>query len=198
VILQRFAFLLPLLFLSSCGYKLAEEERPPERETVSVPYVVGDAAGQFTNELIRELGTAGYQVENKEGNLILKVSIIQDGSERIGFRYDRDDSDGKRQNRLINVESRKVVTAQVTLLDGISDEILLGPINVICDADYDYVDFDSPRDLAFTDLQGQRLQTINFSLGQLDTIEGAQDDALIVVYRRLAQRIVDGLVNHKW
>jgi hypothetical protein len=45
------------------------------------------------------------------------------------------------------------------------------------------------KELAFHDAQGKRKKTINFSLGQLDSVEGAQDAVLTPIYRQLAQKI---------
>jgi hypothetical protein len=187
------------LFLASCGYHLAEEDNVQKVASITIPYVEGDSGGQFTSELIKQLSESGVFVSsNKEGSLILKVKIVQDGSERIGWRYARDNHLGHREDRLMNVEGRKVIVAEVSLLDGITQKVLLGPTNVKSDADYDNVDYDSPRDLAFISEDGVPETTIHFSLGQLDTIEGAQDGALLYVYRKLAQRIVDGIINQRW
>jgi hypothetical protein len=39
---------------------------------------------------------------------------------------------------------------------------------------------------------------IDFSLGQLDSVEGAHGDSASVVYQALARKIVEGLLTQKW
>jgi hypothetical protein len=53
------------------------------------------------------------------------------------------------------------------------------------------------RDLSFVDPHHQLLSINTFSLGQLDSVEGAQDDVLTPLYRCLAQKIVDGILQHQ-
>lgn len=187
---------ISLLFLSSCGYHVVEDESPDFVSTITVPYVVGDSAGQLTAELVGQLSSEGFRCLPNDGNLVLKVVIIQNENERIGYRYEREHPSGKLTKHLLPVESRKNVTAEVTLINAATDEVLIGPSIVKADADFDYVLFDSIRDLSFISPGGHREKTIRFSLGQLDTVEGAQDDATLVVYRHLAAKIVDGIVNH--
>jgi len=76
--------------------------------------------------------------------------------------------------------------------------VVIGPIFVKADSDYDYYDPESIRDLSFVTNQGYRIATINFSLGQLDSIEGAVDDVAVPVYHSLAQKIVDGIISQNW
>jgi hypothetical protein len=163
---------------------------------VTVPYVQGDSDGSLTNELIRALAASGtFECVRQGGRYVLKVAVTADSSQRIGSRYDREDPSGKLKKNLIPTESRRTLTAEVSLIDAATDEILVGPAVVEACAEYDYVDSSSITDLSFVDPGGGRRTVINFSLGQLDSIEGAQDDASAPLYRRLAQKIVDSLTN---
>jgi hypothetical protein len=62
-------------------------------------------------------------------------------------------------------------------------------------ADYDYVDSNSIRDLTFRSGHHQHEKTLDFSLGQLDSLDGAHQDASAPIFRLAAQKIVDGLLN---
>lgn len=187
--------LFALLALTSCGYHVAEDETPSFASTITVPYVLGDSAGQLTSELVSQLSAEGFSCLPHDGTLLLKVIIIQNENDRIGFRYEREHPSGHLTKHLLPVEGRKMVSAEVTLVDTTTDEVVLGPSIVKADADFDYVLFDSIKDLSFINESGRREKTIRFSLGQLDTVEGAQDDATLVVFRHLAAKIVDGIVN---
>ena len=63
------------------------------------------------------------------------------------------------------------------------------------DATYDYFDQNSLRDLTFIDLQGDVQTSVAFSLGQLDSVGTAGEDAIYPIYRILAQKIVEGIIG---
>jgi hypothetical protein len=187
-----------LLLFSSCGYHMDGSEDFEGRRTVTVPYVVGDSAGQLTNELIRQLSVSGvFECVQNSGQYILKVIVFSDGSDRIGFRYDRK-NDGKLKKNLMPVEGRRTISAEVTLVNSATEEIEIGPVIVTADADYDYIDSNDLYEVAMVNSKGKVQSTISFSLGQLDSIEGAQDDVAVPLYRHLAQKIVDGIIIQKW
>jgi Lipopolysaccharide-assembly len=182
-----------VIVLSACGYR-AEGGRSGHVTTITVPYVQGDAEGELTDQLIKQLSASGrFEVVQRGGCLCLNVSLIDNSSERIGYQYSRDDTKRKLHKNLLATENRRLVTAEVTLVNTVSEEILLGPSLVKASAEYDYIDSGSLRDLTFINSQGKKEKTLTFSLGQLDSIEGAQDDAAVPLYRALAQKIVDGV-----
>jgi hypothetical protein len=63
-------------------------------------------------------------------------------------------------------------------------------------SEYDYVDSNSILDLTFSNPTGKPETVLDFSLGQLDSIEGAHDDSAIDSYRHLTLQIVEGLLAH--
>ena len=129
--------------------------------------------------------------------MILEASITGDGDERIGFRFDRNPQSGELRDNIIGTENRRTIIAVVTLIDTSTHTAVLGPQTVKADADYDYVDSNSIRDLTFITDRGIPEKVLDFSLGQLDSVDGAHDDASTVIYRHLAQKIVDGLLIQK-
>ena len=86
-------------------------------------------------------------------------------------------------------ENRRTLTAQVTLTDTSTEKVVIGPVNITTSTDFDYIDVNSLKEVSFINAHGNREKTISFSLGQLDSIEGAQDAALTPIYRQLAQNI---------
>lgn len=186
-------FLYLFILLAGCGYQFQERE---DRLTLSIPYVQGDNEGQLTNELIRQFAYSGaYSYVKEDGNLILKVAILGDTTEKIGFRYDRNEFTGKLETNLQPTEDRRTVTAEVILINAATEEVVTGPTIVTAFSDYDYTDINSIRSLSFFTPGGKRQTVLNFSLGQVDSIEGAQDDAVAPLSRQLAKKIVDGILS---
>ncbi len=191
---SRLIFLLSLLTLglvTSCGYHTYQ---PGDKTTVSIPYVEGDEQGELTSELIHQLDESRlYTFVREGGDLILKVSVVGDENEIIGFKFNRHTNSGEIERNLMPTENRRNLAAEVTLVTA-TDEVVLGPIKVTASADYDYIDVNTVRELAFINEDSQkREKTINFSLGQLDSIEGAQDNVLKPVYHRLAKKIMSAV-----
>ncbi len=184
-----------LALLCGCGYHSEGGEDKGKVVTVSVPYIKGDGEGLLNSELVKALSASGmFDYVQNGGELILEAAIVADGDERIGYRYDRNPTTGKRRKNIVGTENRRAMSAQVSLIDAYSHEVLVGPQVIRSTSDYDYVDSNSIRDLTFTTPQGVPERVLDFSLGQLDSVEGAHDDTNEVVYRLLAQRIVDGLI----
>ena len=184
---MRLLATLLLLSLTGCGYHAVASD---DIATISIPYVEGDNQGQFTAEIIRQMTNYdAYDFVRNEGDLILQVTLVGDQNDIVGFQYDRTIKKGKVERNLMPMENRKILTAEVTLTDSCSGEILLGPLKIAATADYDYIDVNSLKSVSFIDSHGKREKVVNFSLGQLDSIEGAQDAVLTPVYRQLAQKI---------
>lgn len=186
------AFLL-LLCLTSCGYRAEKQE---EKIAVCVPFVKKDNEGQLTSEIAHQLAqNSRYSYVKEGGDVVLKVEIVSDSANRIGFMYDRHPFSGKLKKNLFSTENRRTIEAEVTVLGLQEDKPLFGPTRVSASSEFDYVDINSLYDLSFIAPNGKREKVLNYSLGQLDSVEGAQDDALFVLYRVLAQKIVAGLDN---
>ncbi|MES2344352.1 MAG: hypothetical protein V4494_00225 [Chlamydiota bacterium] len=187
-----------LLLLAGCGYSFQEKENPLAGRTITVPYIEGDFEGKFTDELIRGLAASGaFRPLQKDGDLLLKVKVISIVNTKIGYRHHRDDTTGRIRKRLMPTEDRRIIKAEIMLIDQISGAVLIGPEMVIASAEYDYVDPDSIRELGFIDAEGRPRVVLDFSLGQLDSIEGAQDDVNTPLFRLLSQKIIDGILYEK-
>lgn len=184
--------ILCLLFLAACGYHMERGEKI----SIAVPYVIGDHEGALTEALARAISrTANFQYAKEDGDWVLKAKILKVNNDRIGYRYDRDDKSGKRRDNIIGTENRKEITVEVSVIDATTNKLIAGPQVIKADAQYDYVDPNSLQDLSFIDpATGKRVTSIAFSLGQLDSVGSAGEDAIFPIYRILAQKIVDGLI----
>lgn len=185
--------------MGSCGYRFQEDKSTEKVVTISIPYIKGDIEGQLNMELVRVLSSdPHFEYRQNGGMVVLEVAVVNDDDERIGYRYDRNPSTGHRRQNIVGTENRRNLTVEVKLIDSYTEEVIIGPVHVKARADYDYIDSNSIRDLTFTNSAGRTQTVINFSLGQLDSTEGAHDDAAVPIYRQLAQKIVDGIVSQGW
>lgn len=181
--------------LSSCGYHFTPTTYEGDRVSISVPYIQGDPEATLNNQLTSTLARSGrFDCVQSGGDFMLQVVILSDTNSKIGYRFDRDDVTGRRRQNILGIENRRSLVTQVTLYDSHSGDVLFGPVAVTSQVDYDYVDPGSPRDLNTTTSSGT-IPTIRYSYGQLDTVEGAHDDASPPMYQGLSQKIVDSIIH---
>lgn len=184
------------LLLTGCRYHFQEPMISDHPTTISVLPIAGDDKDYLNAALVRELAKVPHlEYRQRGGVLQLQVAMVDDDHHRIGYRYDYSPYTGHRRKNIVGIENRRELTVAVKLIDTATDEVLLGPIRVQGTAEYDYIDPDSVRDLTFTNSSGQTQTVINFSLGQLDSAEGAHDDAGVVIYEQLAKTIVSGVLT---
>ena len=132
-----------------------------------------------------------FQVEQSGGKYRLKVELLSDTNDRVGFRYDQDNSEGRLEKNLLGVENRRTIEAKVFLIEAATGKEVVAGEKVTASVVYDYTDPGSPRDQLFS----EKDPIIQFSLGQLDSYEGAFDDCSRSIYRQLSQKIVMGLIG---
>ena len=190
---RQWFYVLTAIVLSSCGYRYTSEDAvvPAATIRVTVPYISGDVEAIFNNELVYQLSASGHFVcVPANGDYILQTTIVSDTQSRIGFRYDTDNVRGSLEKNLLGVEDRRSVKAEIVLIEAGSGKIVIGPVEVFSDVDYDYTDPGSPRDLLYNSSS-----IMQFSLGQLDSYEGAFDSSSRNVFRKLAEKITEGLIQ---
>lgn len=178
-------YLFIFFLFSGCGYRTANVCKV----SLSVPYVIGDDSGILTKEIVYEMTKAHLRYLQDGGDRILKVQIIEDYDDQIGYRYDRN-KDGSLKKNIMSTENRKHVKAKLELMEG--EKSVFSKI-VQVDMDYDYVIQDSLQDLSFIAPNG-RQTVLSFSLGQLESIESAEVAAKEALYKKLAKRIVEVLL----
>lgn len=167
-----------LVMLSGCGYQLSQSMRDGKQVTLSIPYVVGDADGRLSLEIVRAVSTLpSYRYVPYGGEQILVVALADSREENIGFRYDRK-KDGKRKKEIVPTETRLFVEAKVSMVDATTNECLWGPVSIQETTDYDHFYY------------GHHEVNV-FSLGQLTDREAAKEAACAPLNQRLAQQIVD-------
>jgi len=175
------------LLLSSCGYHSTTSSTA--LHTLSIPYVRGDEEGLLTTALIAEMDQMGlYDYVSSSADFELKIALVSDSEEEvIGYRYNRSHHGHIEQN-LMETENRRHAAAEITLYKVDDPVPILGPLVVTAFAEFDYIDISSLHELAFTH-HGKRAKVIDFSQGQLDSIEGGQDNVRVPLYSVLAKKI---------
>jgi len=155
-------------------------------KTINVPYVEGDKDGKLTASIIRELDNSagGLAYQQHASELMLRVEIKDTYNENIGFRYKKDES-GDSFNDIIQVESRMLAKAEVSVEEALTGRTIVGPVVLDAHVDYDY------------DIDSNRSNLIDFSLGQMTTNENAADIARDPLNHALAVMIVS-YINHIW
>ncbi len=190
------ASLVLLLLISGCGYHWGFDYPEGRRPSVSIPYVKGDDDGSLTNELISQLSSSGLVVvRNHSGEYRLNVSILENQNDSIGYRRDPQRIKNKIYHQLQACEGRRRLVTEVSLCKG--EEIVSGPHKIAADVDYDYVDGDSYPQLTFVSSHGETEVVLPFSLGQLESIEAAQEASTRPLYRKISQKIVDA-ISSEW
>jgi hypothetical protein len=187
-----------VILLTGCGYRWQPDYPEKIRPTITVLFVNGDEEGFLTAEIISCLSVSGLvDVIHRGGDYRLEVFIKAGGNETIGFRRDPQKVDGKVRKNLLACEGRRAMAIEAILFRGNSQEIAYGPYLITADVDYDYVDGDSVQDLTFLGPDGKLITVLPFSLGQLESVESAQEAAGRPLYCRVAQKIVDA-ISSEW
>jgi hypothetical protein len=191
--MKTFFFCVLLIICFGCSYRCQLPEEINGR-TVNIPYVRGDTDGLLTGALVYQLAATGLvEYKQAKADYELQVNILNVENYKIGYRKERK-PDGKRRKNLIPVEGREKVIVEAYLKSTLTGETLWGPRIISADADYDYVDEDTLKDLSFINKEGQRQSILAFSLGQLESVSCAQEAAFRPLYQRLAKNVVNALI----
>lgn len=169
--------LLFLLCLTGCGYCWGRGGVVEEYQSICIPYVDGDYDGHLTNFLIREVTTNGnLRYQRTGGQIALRVVIRDIRVDNVGFRYDNEVL-ADRKNTVVPTETRITALAEVTVYETCGDCVVIGPDLVTAHIDFDH-DF-------YSNEGGVNV----FSLGQLNDLDLAEQEAYRPLYRELAKRI---------
>lgn len=182
--------------ICSCGYRWTPEFSQKIRPSLVIPYAKGDDDGTLTAEVVRSITASGIaNVVPYEGDFRLQISITNMQNQTVGYRRDRQKVSGEIKKNIVGCEGRRIIQAEVILFESDSEKIAAGPYQIVADTDYDYVDGDSFQDLTFVNSQGILTTVLPFSLGQLESVESAQEAASKPLYEKLAQKIVDTIFS---
>jgi hypothetical protein len=172
-----------VLVFSNCGYRAGSGSPLSQYSSISVPYVEGDEDGRLTAAIVQRISETGaFKYEQEGGDLMLKVRLVSQRTENIGFQYDRQ-NDGSLSKRVVPSEARLSVRTECSVVENGSGRVLLGPTELDSSVDYDY---DPYSNFANSNV---------FSLGQLTAPEAAQEASRRPLDAQIAHQIVD-LISH--
>jgi hypothetical protein len=180
---------LILFLLTGCAYHYAFYENS---YSLHVPYVTGDEKGILTNEIIRALssGSTHAYLNEDQAQILLKIEIVEKNYNTIGFQQVMAKDQPKKS--LVPIEERTFLKAKVHL-ENKQGCPLIDPYYISAYYDYDFVQQDDYNDLSFVNNEGIRETVLKFSLGELESLPSAQEAAVVPLYRKLAQKIIDSL-----
>ena len=189
-LLRPLCLVVTSLALASCGYRVDQSNAV----SVDIPFFKQDTDGMLTTRVISELSRTGaYYYSEKSPKYELRGEIVSSSTDNIGYQYRRKDASTKLEDRLVPNEGRRTVKAKITLIDLASGAPVYGPVTIEASSDFDFVDPDNYYDLTFEPPGAPTESVLDFSLGQLDSREGASISSLDPAYRALAERIADTL-----
>lgn len=178
-----FCFFSILLLFSGCGYHLNRGNLSENYQTIFIPYAEGDQKGELTQAVIKKISTSGaLAYVTCGGDLKLEMKLVDLDDENIGFRYDRKKS-GRLTHSLIPAETRLKGGVELSVIETSTGKIVRGPTLIHASVDYDHTFYTS------------RKKENIFSLGQLDDIDAATEAGMIPFNQKLAEKIVDYLIN---
>lgn len=162
---------------------------------VSIPIIYHDDNGIFRNLLAKEISLSPDFVYKNRSSISLKLTRVEDEREVFGYMWDRDPISGVRQDRLYPSEERRYLTYKVELIDEATEKEIVPSFTVSTSNHYDFVNPTSLRNIEFTLPDGSEQTVLQFSMGQLDSEEGAQSQSFISDYQSLARHIVFNLTK---
>lgn len=176
---------------SSCGYKLSYSQGEPYKR-YSVMYQGCFEDPSLTYAIVKNLSeNSRWLFDKNSPEYLLVIEQIDQQSAPIGYKYDIKEKTQMPINRLIPIEGRKNVKIFCNLLKNNEEKSSIKKFSIEAASDYDFVNFDNFRDLSFIDKQGVPQTVLQYSLGQLDSSDGAQAAAIKASYLKIGRKISD-------
>jgi len=181
---MKSALVLIFVLCTSCGWHFSDSYKTSSNRTLSIPYAQGDGDGLMTAEIIAQIEKEGsFSYVQDGGHYLLEVVLLDSQSDTLGYRWDPNKlANGKR--KVIPNETRRRLLAKVSVLESLSNKVVLGPAYIVGEAEFDHQYYNLNHNIN------------NFSLGQLTDIDTTYDVVDIPLHRDLARKIALYLENH--
>ncbi len=181
-----------LVLFAGCGYKHYPVD---DSFTFDVPFIQGDKDGQLTSLVVEALSKSPFlQYNPSHSQLKITAKIQGNEFEQIGYQYRMQDNDSAVQHRLVPNEGRRTIKVEFTI-QGLPNTKPLS-FQIHGSSEFDFVDPDSFKDLAFYTPEGQLRAVLDFSLGQLDSEEGAKLASFGPAYKEIAWKFHESLSRY--
>lgn len=183
----------------SCGYRAvsAVSGADGEQVAISVPLIETDNEGILRNQLAEQLSASGKYCYSSSTNTRYQLIVKNksDATEQIGYLWDVNPKTGERFTLLYPNEGRRLSTFEVSVYDTHKKKTVVPAFRVSSHVDFDFVNPTDPKDIVFTDLQGQKQTVLQYSYGQVDSEEGAKLESYQPLYQHLAKQIIMNLLR---
>jgi hypothetical protein len=191
-------FSVIVLSLTSCGYKTAGLHLGNDSVVeISIPVIKQDPNGTLRNALAREISfNRSLRYKTSGAKYELKVNIEEDTDSIISYMWDREPETNQRLGVFYNSEGKKEVIAKTELINTKTKEVVVGPYYLNASVIYDFVNPTVAATLSFQEPDGTEVSALQYSLGQLDSEEGAQEEASNPAYRLVAEKIISVLLKN--
>ena len=188
------AWLVACCLLAGCNYTSPSNQFGDEVAVMTVPLIRGDEDGYLRIGLAREISqTPGYAYSSSDGSYRVDVKIVKDSAETIGYAWDEKPITGEFIQRLYPNEARRNVKAMVSVTDIQQNKVVIDPFEVVASTDYDFVNPTALKNIEFTGVDGEGHSVLQYSMGQLDSEEGARGEAFAALANNLSKMIMGAL-----
>ncbi len=188
---------LLVLLCSSCNYGIAKLDIDGASviET-TIPVIKKDPRGILRNQIAREMSfTNSIQYKDRKAKYKLLVTITEDATSKITFMWDRNPKTNADLEVFYPTEAQREMVAKVELVDAKSGVAVIEPFFLKADSIYDFVNPTVPGTLEFNDPFVGDVSILQYSLGQLDSEEGAEIESYEPAFEMLAKKIVSRLAK---
>lgn len=183
---------------ASCKYQTAciqSNQSQPVQTSIAV--VKKDPNGYLRNFVAQEMAkTPCLDFKQWDAKYELKIDIVGDRCSKISFMWDRHPGTNIRKEVFYNSEGSREIVAKVQLVDARTKKIAIKPFFLRTFADYDFVNPTNRSNIEF-DEDDRAASILQYSLGQLDSEEGAKIESYRAAYQRLAEKIVSRLAKSR-
>lgn len=177
---RRIIFIISICCLnSSCEYHFFNKTNLPY--TIFIPYIEGDINGNLTNILIQRIAELGYFIPvSGISDFIIEARIKSNVIDTIGFQFAPKNGD----RTIIPNENRHTIELEFSILSGKTQQKLFGSYFIKESIDYDFLD-QYPCKHSIPNKES----TVNFSLGQLDSREGALASSAATLFHKITDKM---------
>ena len=192
---KYFILSLATILCNSCNYGLAKLDIDGASviET-TIPVIKKDPRGILRNQLAREMSfTNSIHYKDRNAKYKLLVTITEDATSKITFMWDRNPKTNANLDVFYPTEGQREVVAKVELVEAKTGVAVIEPFYLRAESIYDFVNPTVPGTLEFNDPYVGDISVLQYSLGQLDSEEGAETESYEPAYEMLAKKIISRL-----
>lgn len=180
------------IFISACSVY-----RPAAVCTIDIPLIKKDDHGLLRDALVTEIAKSPFMAYSADtGEYELRLEVVKDKTENVSFFYETDAKTGKATDKLVADEQMRTLVVKAALFSKRLNADVVAPFIVSARVDYNFANPSSLSNVQFTNLQGAQESLLQFSLGQLDSEEGAQSASYAPAYRRISEQVM-AVLSHQ-